>query len=76
MIIFRRISKIIMDKEDGPMKGIILSISQKGFEPRVNGGGEHIAAANNAINRAISLRRTMYMLALDMRDLFCSVSHE
>jgi hypothetical protein len=49
---------------------------KKGLVPRVNGCGEHIATENIAINRAIMLKRTMYILALDMRDSFGSVSHK
>jgi hypothetical protein len=75
-VIFGRISQVIMDMEDRPNKKTILLISQKGFVPRVNGCGEHIAAENIAIYSAIKLRRTLYMLALDMRDAFGSVSHK
>jgi hypothetical protein len=53
----------------------LLSLSQKGFVPRVNGCGEHIAVANMVINRAMTTRKVLYMLALDMLDAFGSVSH-
>jgi hypothetical protein len=65
-----------MDMEDRTNKRTILSISQKCFVPRVNRCGDHIAASTIAINGAIMLRRTLYMLALDMRDAFGSVSHK
>jgi hypothetical protein len=50
-------------------------MSQKGIVPRVKCCGEHISLANMAINRAMAERRTLYILALDMRDAFGSVSH-
>jgi hypothetical protein len=36
---------------------------------------EHISLANMAINRAITEHKTLYILALDMRDAFGSVYH-
>jgi hypothetical protein len=41
----------------------------------VNFCGEHISLANIAINRAITEKRTLDILALGMRDAFGSVSH-
>jgi hypothetical protein len=74
-IIFGRISQSLLQFENRSIKRSILSMSQKGFVPRVNGCGEHISLANMAINRAMTERRTLYILALDMRDAFGSVSH-
>jgi hypothetical protein len=53
----------------------LLSMSQKGFIPRINGCGEHISLANMAINRAMTEHRILYILALHMCDAFGSVSH-
>jgi hypothetical protein len=74
-IIFGRISQCLMQFENRSIKRGLLSMSQKGFIPRINGCGEHISLANMAINRAITERRILYILALDMRDAFGSVSH-
>jgi hypothetical protein len=74
-IIFGRISQSLLQFENRSIKRSILSMSQKGFVPRVNGCGEHIFLANMAINRAMTEHRTLYILALDMRDAFESVSH-
>jgi hypothetical protein len=65
----------MMSNENRSVRRGLLSLSQKGFVPRVNGCGEHIAVANMAINRAVTTRKVLYMLALDMRDAFGSVSH-
>jgi hypothetical protein len=61
---------------DGRPKRIILSMAQKGFVPRINGCGEHVAMANMAINRAMTTGNILYMMALDMKDSFGSVSHK
>jgi hypothetical protein len=74
-IIFGRISQAIMDFESRP-KRTILSMAQKGFVPRINGCGEHVAMANMAINRAMTSGNILYMMALDMKDAFGSVSHK
>jgi hypothetical protein len=74
-IIFGRIAQVMMSMENRSVRRGLLSISQKGFVPRVNGCGEHIAVANMAINRAMTTHQTLFMLALDMRDAFGSVSH-
>jgi hypothetical protein len=74
-IIFGRISQSILQFENRSIKRSLLSMSQKGIIPRVNGCGEHISLFNMAINRAMTERRTLYILALDMRDAFGSVSH-
>jgi hypothetical protein len=65
----------MMSNENRSVRRGLLSLSQKGFVPRVNGCGEHIAGANMSINRAMTTRKVLYMLALDMRDAFGSVSH-
>jgi hypothetical protein len=64
-----------MDFESRP-KRTILSMAQKGFVPRINGCGEHVAIANMAINRAMTSGNILYMMALDMKDAFGSVSHK
>jgi hypothetical protein len=64
-----------MDFENRP-KRTILSLVQKGFVPRINGCGEHIAVANIAINRAMTTGKILDMMALDMKDPFGSVSHK
>jgi hypothetical protein len=74
-IVFGRLSQVIMDFESRP-KRTILSMAQKGFIPRINGCGEHIAVANMAINRAMTTGKILYMMALDMKDAFGSVSHK
>jgi energy-converting hydrogenase Eha subunit C len=74
-IVFGRISQVILDFESRP-KRIILSMAQKGFVTRINGCGEQIAIANMAINPAMTSRNILYMMALDMRDEFGSVSHK
>jgi hypothetical protein len=51
-------------------------MAQKGFVPRINGCGEHVAMANMAINRAMTTGNILYMMALDMKDAFGSVSHK
>jgi hypothetical protein len=48
-------------------------MSQKGFIPRVDFLSEHISLANMTINRAMTERKTLYILTLDMPDSFCSV---
>jgi hypothetical protein len=48
---------------------------QKGFVPRISGCGQHTYMANMAINRALSKRRELYIIAIDMKDAFGSVSH-
>jgi hypothetical protein len=53
----------------------LFSISQKGFVPRVNGCGEYIAVSNMAINRAMTTRKVVFILAYDMHDAFGSFSH-
>jgi hypothetical protein len=57
-------------------KRTILSMAQKGFVPRINGCGEHVAIANMAINRAMSTGNILYIMELDMKDAFGSVSHK
>jgi hypothetical protein len=74
-IIFGRIAQVMMSNEKVSVRKGLLSLSQKGFIPRVNGCGEHIAVANMAICRAMSSRKILYLLALDMHDSFGSVSH-
>jgi hypothetical protein len=74
-IIFGRISQCLMQFENSTIKRGLLNMSQKGFIPRINGCGEHISLANMAINRAMTEHRILYILALDMRDAFGSVSH-
>jgi ribosomal protein S8E len=51
-------------------------MSQKGFVPRINGCGEHMAIAKMAINRAMTTGKTLWMMALDMKDANGSVSHK
>jgi hypothetical protein len=65
----------MMSNENRSVRRGLLSLSQKGFVPKVNGCGEHIAVANMAINRAMTARKVVYMLALNIRDAFGSVSH-
>jgi hypothetical protein len=74
-IIFGRIAQVMMSNENRSIRRGLLSLSQKGFVPNVNGCGEHIAVANMAINRVMTTRKVLYMLALDMRDALGSVSH-
>jgi hypothetical protein len=74
-IIFGRISQCLIQFENRSIKRGLLSMSQKGFIPRINSCGEHISLANLVINRAMTEPRILYILALDMRDAFGSVSH-
>jgi hypothetical protein len=61
-----RIIQVEASFENRSERGGTLSPSQKGFIPNVNWCGEH---------RAMTERRPLYMLALDMRDVFGPVSH-
>jgi hypothetical protein len=74
-IIFGRLAQVMTSNENYSVRRGILSLSQKGFVPRVNGCGEHIAIANKAINRAMTTPKVLYMMVLDMCDAFGSVSH-
>jgi hypothetical protein len=64
-----------MDFESRP-KRTILSMAQRGFVPRINGCGEHVAMVNMAINRAMTTGSILDMTALDMKDTFDSLSHK
>jgi hypothetical protein len=64
-----------MQFENRTIKRSLLSMSQQGFIPPINGYGEHISLANMPIIRALTEHRILYFLALDMRDAFGSVSH-
>jgi hypothetical protein len=72
---FGKIAEVMMSNENRSVRRALLSLFQKGFVPRVNGCGEFIAVANMAINRAMTTRKILYMLVLDIRDAFGSVSH-
>jgi hypothetical protein len=74
-IFFGRISQAIMDFEGRP-KRTILSMAQKGFVPRINGCGEYVAMVNLAINRAMTIGKILYMMALDMKGAIGWVSHK
>jgi hypothetical protein len=74
-IMFGRLSQVIMDFESRPNR-TILSMAQKVLVPRIKGCGEHIAVANIAINRTIITEKILYMMALDMKNAFGSVSHK
>jgi hypothetical protein len=50
-------------------------MSQKKFVPKVNGCGEHIVVANMAIKWALSIKKGLYIRALNIRNSFGSVSH-
>jgi hypothetical protein len=45
-IIVGRIAQVMISNENRAIRRGLLSLSQKGFVPRVNGCGEHIAVAN------------------------------
>jgi hypothetical protein len=59
-IIFGRISQCIMQFENRSIKRGLLSMSQKGFIPPINGCGKHISLANMAINRAMTEHNPLY----------------
>jgi hypothetical protein len=48
---------------------------QKEFFPRVNGRSEHIIGANIKINKIMTTKKTLKMLAIDMENTFRSVTH-
>jgi hypothetical protein len=54
----------------------LFDIAQKAFVPGVSGCTEHIAQANMAMNIANSNQRGLYILAIDLKDAFGSVSHK
>jgi hypothetical protein len=63
-----------MSNENRSVKRGLLSLSQKRFCSKGQWGGEHIAIANMAINRAITTRKVLDILALNMSDAFGSAS--
>jgi hypothetical protein len=62
-IIFGRISQEMMGFEDREKGKSVFSLQQKGFVPRISGCGQHTYMANMAINRAMSERRELYIIA-------------
>jgi hypothetical protein len=74
-IIFGWISQVMMAFEDRKEKKTVFSLQQKGFVPRINGCEQHAYMANLANNRIMTERKLQYILVLDMRDAFGSVSH-
>jgi hypothetical protein len=63
-----------MDFESRP-KRTILSMTQKRLVPRINECGEHVAIANMSIYRGMTTGKILYLMALDMKDAFGSISH-
>jgi hypothetical protein len=74
-IIFGRISQEMMGFEDRTRGKTVFSLQQKGFVPRISGCVQHTYMANMVINRAMTEMRNLYIVAIDMKDAFGSVSH-
>jgi hypothetical protein len=53
-----------------------VSLNQKGFIPGISGCSEHAAKANSIILNASRDNRSLYIVALDLKDAFCSISHQ
>jgi hypothetical protein len=73
-VIFCRISQALhhtFEKEDK----LICDPEQKCFVPNRAGCVEHTAEANMIINDAVTNKKKLFMLSLDLRDAFGSVPH-
>jgi hypothetical protein len=74
-IIFCRIAQSLHEAHE--LQGISMcDIEQKGFVPGRAGFVEHIAVANAIINDAVEKKKQLYILSLDLRDAFGSISHD
>jgi retron-type reverse transcriptase len=74
-IIYGRISQTLI-QSDNRAKGTIFSHSQKGFIPRLSGCVQHLTVATMAINQALMRKENLFILAIDLKDAFGSVSHK
>jgi hypothetical protein len=63
-------------QSDNRAKGTIFSHSQKGFIPRLSGCTQHITVATMAINQALMRTENLFILDIDLKDAFGSVSHK
>jgi hypothetical protein len=54
----------------------IVSLNQKGFIPGIAGCAEHAAKANSIILNAARNNRTLFIVALDLKDAFGSIPHQ
>jgi hypothetical protein len=75
-ILFGRLTQEILLIMNPKIGDSLFDKAQKGFVPGVSGCTEHIAQANMAMNIANSNRRGLYILAIDLKDAFGSVSHK
>jgi hypothetical protein len=72
-IIFGKMAQVMMSNENRSVRRGLLSLSQKGFVPRVNECGEHIAMENMTINRGMTTHKILNVQTLEMLmflDLF------
>jgi hypothetical protein len=54
----------------------IVSLNQKGFVPGISGCAEHAARANSVIHHANLHHRSIFIVALDLKDAFGSIPHQ
>jgi hypothetical protein len=54
----------------------LVSLNQKGFIPGISGCAEHAARANSIIHDATVKGRSIFVVALDLRDAFGSIPHQ
>jgi hypothetical protein len=54
----------------------LVSLNQKGFIPGISGCAEHAARANSIIHDAMIKERSIFVVALDLRDAFGSIPHQ